>query len=276
MKKMFTIASLLCTLTAAQRTSAQVALPYYSGFDSPTEIDYWQMYRLGATPVYYQWSYTTGSPFSPTQALYHGYPVGGTTPTDDWYVSPGFDFSAGATLDSVRRAFGGFGLPATADTVAVYLLSGSPDPALATTKTMLIDFRGSNYSNDYAWTLVDPVDIPATPGTSFIAFRYKTVANWLDVKFDNIALRSKKITAIDPVALPETRISCYPTPAKDMLYIKTDLDIKESRLFDLSGKLIYSQEFAPQLSLASFVPGTYILQSVLADGRIAVHRIVRQ
>jgi len=68
--------------------------------------------------------------------------------TDDWFVSPPFNFSNGGKLDSISFWFGGFGIPALSDTVAIYLVQGSSDPALATSTTTLLDFRAGNYQND--------------------------------------------------------------------------------------------------------------------------------
>jgi len=188
---------------------AQTALPYYTAFDTPQQQQGWEVYRLGVTPLA-TWVISNVQSYSAPGSIYHGYPVGGTEVTDDWFVSPGFDFSAGGSVDSVRSNFSGFGVPSLQDTVAIYLLSGAQDPALASSQILLFDFRGSNYQNDNVWRLTQDIAIPPVAGQSFLAFRYKTVSNWLDVRFDNLQLSGLGVS-VAPASV-EARIAFHPNP----------------------------------------------------------------
>jgi len=74
MKKTTTIIALLCAFAAS--ATAQTALPYRTGFDSPAETAGWQLFQRGATgTLASKWEYTIGAPYSPTQCLVHLYPV---------------------------------------------------------------------------------------------------------------------------------------------------------------------------------------------------------
>jgi hypothetical protein len=165
---------------------AQSALPYYSGFDNSQQLAFWTQVRLGASGTY-SWNVFAANFYSSPSSLQHNYPVGGSV-TNDWYVSPFFDLSNGGRIDSLRYMFSGFGMPNAGDTVALYLLSGSGNPSTATLVTMLKDFRGTDYQNDNVWRKLTNITIPPAAGPARIAFKYQTFQNWLDVRFDNLAL----------------------------------------------------------------------------------------
>jgi hypothetical protein len=188
---------LIVVLISTLVLSGQTALPYFSGFDSaPTQAG-WNQQRTGST-ANPGWYYVGIQAYSTPSCLYHGYPVGGSSLTVDWFISPSFDLSGGGSLDSLRYKFSGFGVPATNDTVALYLLNGSATPSLAT-KTMLYDFRGANYSNDDTWRKLNSIAITPTPGLSYIAIKYVTIVNWLDVRFDNVRLSGSGATGVPEV-----------------------------------------------------------------------------
>ena len=176
MKEFLLSASILFSLSAA----AQTSLPYFTAFDNAGQQSGWTEYRLGEENAFYEWNYSTMQPYTAPNCLAHNYPVGGENLLDDWFVSPEFDFSGGGMLDSLHHAFSGFGVPGAGDTVAIYLLHGSQDPAVAT-KTLLMDFRGADYTGDGAWRRLDPIAIPAQSGESYIAIRYSTIINHFGV-----------------------------------------------------------------------------------------------
>jgi len=214
MKKTYTLLAALFAMAAT--AEAQTTLPYFTGFDDAAQQQGWIGFRRGDTSLY-NWAFTSNDAYSAPSSLYHDYPVGGTQVTDDWYVSPPFNFTYGGTVDSLRYKFSGFGTPGAGDTVAIYLLTGNADPDLATSKTMLVDFRGTNYTNDNNWYLHAPIQIPATAGQSFLAFRYTTTINWLDVRFDNVAM-----SALLPGAVADGAgklISVFPNPVTDVLKV---------------------------------------------------------
>lgn len=179
---------------------AQTPLPYFSGFDTPAQQSGWTLYRKGST-ISSAWTVAAQNFYSAPNALLHFYPVG--EQTDDWYVSPPFQFPAGGKIDSLRFSFIGFSpSPALTDTIAVYALTGSPDPALAT-KTLLLDFRGTNYVSDGLWRDTSAVPIPANAGSTYLAFKYVGNSSWLDARFDNLAISGSAPVAsfsISPVS----------------------------------------------------------------------------
>jgi hypothetical protein len=244
---------------------AQTAMPYFTGFDNASQKNGWQMFRKGATGTY-QWTYSTFEPYSGTDCLYHDYPVGGTTVTDDWYVSPAFNLSSGGKLDSIRHHFSGFGTPATGDTLAIYMLTGNADPALATSKVLLYDFRGTNYVNDNTWRLTSNITLPSASGSSYIAIRYKTIVNWITVKFDNIRLRSNTTTGISNTETAAEQTKVYPNPANNVINIESQAHIAQINITDIKGRSVLNTTFKKCVDLSDFKTGIYLLTCITSSG----------
>jgi hypothetical protein len=264
------IISFFSLITTAK---AQTPLPYYSGFDNASQKNGWQLFRKGDVGLY-KWEYSlTG--FSGDSCVYHGYPVGGTTVTDDWFVSPGFIITQGGVLDSVRHAFSGFGNPAVADTLALYLLVGNADPALATSRQLLHDFRGTNYTNDDTWRLTSNIALPASTAPCYFAIRYKTINNWLTVKFDNVRIRGNATTAIKPTNMEMNVFQVTPNPAKDMLTIDTKEQMSEISITDVSGRIVYRKPFSKSISLLQFKNGVYHLTGITTSGALISRTFVK-
>ena len=214
--------SLLIAFVSNLAVSGVTAQSYTTGFDNATQQAGWQEFKKGTILQTEHWNYQNAQAFSAPDCLVHLYPVGGTEPTDNWFVSPAFSIEEGGMLDSLRYAFSGFGTPQSGDTVFIYLLNGNADPALATTSSILYQFSGANYANDNTWRLLAPITLPAQTGNSYIAFRYKTIVNWLDVRFDNLALSGASFAGIDDQQLAAMNI--YPNPANNELNLTFQLE----------------------------------------------------
>lgn len=267
MKTLFTTLSAL--LLNMNLSTAQTTLPYFTGFDNATQKAGWQEFRKGNADPINKWAYTTTPAYSAPSSLGHHYPTGGTVTTDDWFVSPGFSLPAGGKVDSLRSYFSGFGVPDPSDTVALYLLKGSPDPALATSKTLLIDYRGANYTNNSTWTSHTFTLAPAT-GTCYLAIKYKTVVNWLDVFFDNIRISANATTAIHSQELQQAGVSVYPNPASQSLQIRFEKQEAVPaliKLYNTLGELQIEQKVMENEPLhLNLKNGTYFYTLVADDG----------
>lgn len=257
--KQLIITSLLLTTTVFS-VSAQVNLPYNTGFEGSSEQTGWVQYKKGTQSSFYEWEYVPGQGFGSSTALMHYYPVGGSVASDDWFVSPAFLIPTGGTLDSLRYSFTGFSLPQAADTVFVYLLFGDQDPDVANQQTILYEFTGSNYQNDGAWRLLSPITLPAQPaGDSYLAFRYKTVSNWLDVRFDNVAISGNSAAGIAETTIGKHVL--YPNPSDGTVMLKPTKELASEyrfQLFDLTGKLVHEEVVNSSNTIdLSVEPGCY-------------------
>lgn len=255
MTKMLTLCALCLaasTLAPAQTTS----LPYNTGFENA--MPPWQLIRKGYIHPFYEWTIGNSTPYAGASSLYHGYPVGATQASDDWFVSPAFSFTTGGKIDSLRHHFSGFGVPQAGDTVAIYLLQGNPDPALAT-KTLLHDFRGANYTADNQWNQTTNIAIPPTSGTSYIAFRYYTINNWLDVTFDNLGI-SGNPNGLQQVYKPGEDFTVMPNPAANQLTVNTNAAFAWAKIYDMTGKVVYNQRFKRNMDISNLPAGSYFLE----------------
>ncbi len=222
--------------------NAQLSMPYETGFDNVSQQSGWTEYRKGVVGQFQEWDYEAAQAFSAPNCVIHNYPVGGADPMDDWFVSPAFNISAGGALDSLRYYFSGFGTPQAGDTVFIYLLNGSQDPALATSVEILHEFSGANYQNDNTWRLLAPIALPARPGNSYIAFRYKTINNWLDVRFDNVGISRISLAGTEEAVIAAAQV--YPNPVVNkQVNIQFDAaQVNESfltfTLYDAAGKMV--------------------------------------
>lgn len=264
--KLFLISTLLLGLLFS--TSAQTALPYYSGFDNSAQKSGWTEYKLGVDSDPYEWNFSAFAPYSAPECLEHNYPVGGSQPTDDWFISPEFDFSNGATIDSLRHAYNGFGTPMAGDTVALYLITGSADPATASSWTMIYSFTDSAWSADGVWRKIEDLDIPATSGSCYLAFRYSTTNNWLDVKFDNLRISDKGLGG-EEMAVGQPGLELFPNPADKLLTLSWPVDFRATQIeiLNLQGQLIWQKEATAQIQVAGLPAGAYLLQVLDSTGK---------
>lgn len=273
MKTLIVSIILLGTLSLLK---GQESLPYSTGFDSDSERMGWREFRLGkATDPTYKWKYSTSDPKSSPNSLIHNYPVGGEDTTNDWFVSPAIDFSAGGTVDSLWYSFSGFGTPAEGDTIAVYLLEGNQNPALSDAKTRLVLFEDSLYQNDDSFRYLSGLTIPNTNKKAHIAFQYRTVVNWLDVKFDNIYISNE--TSSQNKLTANRQLKVYPNPANKRISFEFPEENKvfNYKLQTLKGKQVKSgtlHSVKPTLNIDQLNPGIYLLK-VWNSGE-AIHKKV--
>lgn len=260
---------------------AQVDLPYYSGFDNASERAGWQIYRTGENALA-NWSLATVGGFSPTSCIGHDYaPSTGANVADDWYVSPAFLIPAGGSLDSVRYLFSGFSVPADDDTIGIYLLTGSQNPELATSVTLLADFRGDLYQADGTYRLLNPISLPATQETAYIAIRYlnaQVSSRWLTVRFDNIGISGLTTSVKTPAS--DLITSVYPNPCTDVLNIEHSSDVAAIELRDYLGRPIQQiniigGQSKTELQLSNLASGFYYI-TVREDGQIFSRGFVKR
>ena len=268
---------LLAILLITLNSSELFAQTYKTGFDNSTEQEGWVEFRVGANDMFYEWEYSSFNAYSAPNCISHNYPVGGSEVSDDWFVSPVFDFSEGGKIDSVWHNFAGFGLPMDGDTVAIYVLNGSADPDLATSKTMLYNYVDTNYANDNTWTLDTNISIPNLSGQSYIAFRYKTIVNWLDVKFDDIVITQNISTSVVPMNLDQSLVQIFPNPAIDFVSLKysDDLSVNNISIVDMTGKKVrFFSKNEKTLNLIGLESGLYILR-INTDQGILLKKMIK-
>jgi hypothetical protein len=178
----------LCLLVGYCHAFAQTATPYYTGFDNAAQQAGWQTFKKGNTvkPGNFIMDPYAGCPSAPNAAG-HNYPIGGANPAmQNWFVSPMFDFSGGGNIDTIKvEIFALLGLKA-GDEFSIYLLNGSPDPALATVTLLANLTKMANTSGVFKDTF--NFAIPPTTGNSYIGFKYMATNNWFSAFFDDLRI----------------------------------------------------------------------------------------
>lgn len=260
--KLFTILGFIFLVGASPK--AQVTLPYVSGFDTPTEQAGWTEYKKAAT-TFSHWGYGPG--FSAPTGIAHDYsPSTGITLTDNWFVSPAFSIPDGGKLDSVRYRFSGFSQPVAGDTVGIYFLVGSQDPALATSKLLLFDFRDTEYVTDNVYRVKTDLDLPPTNGNGYIAIRYRNTdcsTKWLTVGFDNIGISGTGHAGINNNAANEETLRVYPNPSQGIFFIHTPQPVDRIEVFTAGGNQLAdaAQPKSPnQIDLSQYPKGVYFIR----------------
>jgi len=237
---------------------AQVTLPYFTGFDNPSQQAGWCQYLLGdIIPYCYWWmSSDIGHSYIQSSELIM---------VDNWIVSPSFSIVNGGKLDSISYMFTGLTQPVSGDTIAIYLLNGSKDPLLASSKELLFDFRGADYINDNTFHIKTNIILPAMSGLSYLSIRYRNADcgnHWLSAQFDNISI-SGNLAGIDEFNTNGFKVNIYPNPIIDKLTIETNAKIMQNlEVYNLLGELVYRTNILNMITidLSGFPKGIYFLK----------------
>jgi hypothetical protein len=224
---------------------AQVSLPYYSGFDNSAQQSGWVEFKKGSTQ-FSHWGFNSFSAYSAPTCISHDYsPSTGITITDNWYVSPGFVIPKGGMLDSIRYMFNGFSVPDNTDTIAIYLLTGSQNPSLASMITLLFDFRGNDYQNDYTFHKIDTISLTGSTQSQYIAIRYRNTdcsSKWLSVNFDNVAISGMGNSSVDQYTKNQ-EVAIFPNPSHGFFKLDTEQLIEGVKIFNLLGQELTSSDY---------------------------------
>jgi hypothetical protein len=233
--------------------AAQVALPYTTGFDNAAQQQGWQEFRYGQLSNY-SWSMSTLDPVSPPNRLWHDYPVGGaaTDTVRDWYVSPALDLAGGANLTCQVNVYSITGSTMPSDGCGIFLLTGSPDPEIATSITPLMDLLPLVTSSN-TYTQIPAISIPPTAGVAHIAFFYQATQNWLTPGIDDVSITPANVGIAEPVGGP-AQVLVYPNPGHGPV----TLEMRDAghagqllrlRVFDARGALVLERPFRGKTQL---------------------------
>jgi len=179
----------------------------------------WQYFRKGYISTS-DWSIISYNPYSTPNCLSHDYPVGSSSAdtTIDWFVSPGFDFTTGGKIDSLKaKIYSITGSATPVDEIGFYLLNGSSDPSMASSVILLAELKSLVSSMD-VWRDTGNIVIPHTSGISYIGIKYRATNNWFVIYLDNIHF-SKNPNGINETSAVNDHMILYPNPAFDKMNI---------------------------------------------------------
>ena len=244
------------TLLSLIIISSLVSIGQLYNFDTTENQNEWTQYQLGEISQFYEWEFDQASSHSAPFSLVHYYPVGGNDPVDDWIVSPEIDLSLGGIIDSLHYSYGGFGTPFEADTLALYILEGSPDPNLASSKTLIYNFADSIYITDNLWHGAH-IELENFSDQSYLAIRYSTDNNWLDVRFDDINIIPSTVSVNEENELFKS-FSLFPNPSSDLLIINSALQNTDWRITNQTGKTILMGK-ENKIDISTLTSGHYLI-----------------
>ncbi|MCW3126027.1 MAG: hypothetical protein JWO03_1685 [Bacteroidetes bacterium] len=261
------LAFVLCT-----KAFSQTPLTYHMGFDTAFQQQGWQAYRKGIFTSY-NWSNSSFAPYAGDAFLYHDYPVGsaGTDTTLDWYVSPAFNFSAGGRIDSVHLNIYTISQLTPVDHFGIYLLTGSQDPAAATSTTLLADVTHMASSAN-TWSDTGHITIPPTAGSSYIGFKYRATNNWFTIGVDELYLTRNAATGMQSMpTVKVSDISLYPNPTKGLVHIKgLDKSMYDNEtliyVYDQLGREVDKQALSEDQQIAMQLPDGLYLYKIMREG----------
>lgn len=262
-KKIIYLAIGLTTITLC----AQTPLPYSNGFDTDTSLNGWSFAELGnicgpAHNNHYWDARLRDNAVSAPNVLYHDYEVGyeGTELTEDWVISPSFNFESGAEVSFKINVYSIMGNPNPEDNIELYLMKSNSEGDITeySLLTSLIDYCNSEYNTFDTVT----IDIPPATGNSHIGFKYESINNWFTAGIDDLTISSG--TASTPVVEDlYNQTLLYPNPAKEYVTISFEnntLSFEEIQIIDLHGKLVKKIPFIERIFVGDLSEGIYFVK----------------
>ena len=273
----FVAAAFLGAVHVLPATAQVTPLPHYMDFDNGRGQNWALFTNGGSNPDDFTWNITIHNPYSEPQVLTHTCNANSSGVADNWRVSPAFSFASGGKIDSVRSFLSALGAPGIAgpgDTIGIYLLKGSNDPALASSVTLLYNFWTSSLVKD-VWVKTTNIVIPPTPGNSYIAFRYRTVNNCMNAFFDNLSI-SGNPTAIQPIYKEGTDFVIAPNPAGSKINISTQKNFERLTMYNATGRIVYAAVYHPSIDIGMLPAGMYVLELADGNGRKGIVQVVKK
>lgn len=241
---------LFLSIFSASALLAQTPLPYYTGFETAAEKAGWAQFKKGNVSTYV-WSVgpSGGVSSSPNVLVSPNAEFTSSTLSDtivQWYVSPGFSFPTGGRVDSFSiYVFQASGATIPSDSIVLYLLQGSNDPALATSKTRLANLTTMVKGFGGAMKDTGNFIIPPTSGTSYIAFKYQGVYDWFEVYIDSIYISGNPVSSGIAEQNGKNLAAVYPNPAQTEISVSLDAQIHTGAHIDIvnvSGMTVIKRE----------------------------------
>ncbi len=233
--------------------SQGLSLPYYTGFDSPSEQAGWQQYRTG---------FLSNFDWNNNGALSHDYNVGGNS-TDtviDWYVSPPLNFISSGSV-TMKVYAGGFSIP-TNDNCEIWFGMNDPNPA---TGNFVLIANLSHMQPHYQW-LDTTINIPFVSDSGYIAYKYKTIgAEWMTYSIDSITVNSDiaGINKIEPINDIIENVVPNPFHSMTTIYFNSEIQNGQLSIYNTNGQLVKSitniAGLKCQISGNDLPAGTYML-----------------
>lgn len=245
---------------------------YRTSWDNATERQGWTQYQLGLDSNSI-WGYTPVAVLTGEVLIHSAPPASNTNVTDNWIVSPVFNFSAGGSIDSLIFNLSGVNVPAMNDRLGIYLVNGSQNPSLGSWQ-LLKQFDSTDYVQNAGTyqNLAAAITIPKISGSSYIAFRYKTIQTQFDAVFDALQLTVNYPNSINDFEPQKRALKINPNPTKAIFHIDIESPEKVLILNSIGEQVLVSA--AADINIAHLSSGLFFIK-VLKGGKIYFGQVVK-
>lgn len=206
-----------------------------------------------------------------------------TDTIDQWSVSPPFNFGTGGHIDSLSIAvFSASGVAQPTDSIVIYLLKGSQNPGLATSRTRIANL--TTMAQGFGLTMRDTGNfvIPPTAGSSYIAFRYYGIYDWFQVYIDSVYISGNAPAGVMDDTHAQPVVSLYPNPAGSSVTLQFATGAAGTAVVDILnvlGQIVLSQEIKDvsqpaTLDVAHLPAGVHYVRISIAGRQAAFHDLL--
>jgi hypothetical protein len=197
-------------------------------------------------------------------------PTSGTTPNNDWLISPPLTLGATANLLSfwVKSLSNSYGLERYK--VGVYVGSGTPTASANFTIISGATSLTAPYPNWDQKTY--PLD--AYAGQTIRIGIQCVSSDVYMFMVDDVKVTTGSL-ATDEVSAKTKSISIYPNPTKGEINIKTDKKIKSSAVLDASGRSVLTST-SQKVDISSLPKGVYMVKVDFTDGTATTEKVIKE
>ncbi|MBW8358856.1 MAG: BspA family leucine-rich repeat surface protein [Weeksellaceae bacterium] len=82
--------------------------------------------------------------------------------------------------------------------------------------------------------------------------------------------------AVEDLTSGKTKLTLYPNPAAETVFIKSEQRTKSVQLIDASGKIVLNAAQTNQISVHHLPAGVYFVKVTLADGSESTHKLIKK
>ncbi len=253
------------------------AQTYRTSWDNAAQRTGWSQYQLGIDSNS-TWAYTPVAVLTGEVLIHSAPPSSNMNVTDNWIVSPAFNFSAGGSIDSLIVNLSGVEVPNANDRLGIYLVQGSQDPTVSGSWQLLKQFDSTEYMlNGGTYQNIDSIMIPPTSGTSYLAFRYKTINSQFDALFDALQVTANYPNATNDVHKKNSAVKIYPNPSSGECVLEIldkNIILKSVLVLDAMGRKVESAYRNHHIDLSSASKGVYFVTIKTSQEEVFIKKLI--
>ena len=233
-------------------------------FDDDGDGNNWDVYQV---------TNQNQQPVTPMSLISRSWQQVPLTP-DNWAISPVIDLTnAGGTitLEWITQ------VAAQAwdeEHYGIYV-GTTPDRMTLVNSTVKLEETLGNAGNTGA-PVTHTLDISSFAGnpTVYVGIRHFDVTDMDFIAIDHVKVTATILATAE--ANGKNAISIYPNPTSDVLNLKIDGKINNTKIYDVNGKLVLTAGNETSVSLKSLTSGAYVVAVTNADGKVITKKVIKK